>query len=988
MSDLDEQLARLRAQRDAATDSVIRDALNAAIAAFEASVREPAIEHRNGQGRHSDSAAQAYQATIQDQAQVGASVAGNVGDSVVAPLFPAGGSGNYIAGVINLYGQASPVIQSDYTAALQRYLEHLYACHSTIDLRGIDNRPMDVPLSELYISLNLHEPRPQDLRGADGLRQFVERVGNRARAGELAHSNQVSGHETFARRVSWMEALRHARVVIVGAPGSGKTTLLHYTALRLAEVLARDDDRKLLELGLVQTPPVPVLVPIRELGVWLQESGQRELSGANPRLLLDCIANYYGRFELDLPANFFSRLCESGRAILLLDGLDEVADAEDRIFVSSIVRTFVTRYPHCRYAITARLEGYQGDAQIGLDFRVCTVDNLDAEQQRRFISNWSRSVHALLYDTDPRQLELEAHRYTEKLWSALQADKRARDLATNPLLLTVIAVVFYNNSALPKNRAALYESCIEALLRGGRGKADRAGQELMNSSGTKSMRIGLSAKRALLAAIAYEMHARGEEGLFIGRTELIQLVAEQLGRHVAAPTHIEEAAQAFVDELPVHTGLLDEREPDRFRFSHLSFQEFLAARHLGDTDRWDELLVHYREAWWREVILLCIGYLKHERRRRFLERLITQGATPNARSAALMLGTSGLAELEAFKGDTRLHEQIATQALAILETPIEAVPVLGRVRCGRVLARLGDPRPGVCTLPPILVRLEGGRFRIGSTREEAERAYEGYRQEYSEELARSWSDSEISDTPVDIPSFELGRYPVTNAQYSLFIADGGYAPDRPWWDEQGHAWLLRDDNTNQGLERWVQRQHKNQPELWDNPEFGEQWSNHPVVGISLYEAQAFCRWLTQQRSYNPEGYHFRLPSEFEWEYAARGAERRVYPWGPEEAAFDSANFGGAYSGTTAVGCFAPSATAGDIFDLAGNVWEWTGSIYQPYQHMTSTQAREPDSGGKLVTIRGGCWNDQLIFLRAAYRYGVAPDYHYHDVGFRVARVLE
>jgi predicted NACHT family NTPase len=143
----------------------------------------------------------------------------------------------------------------------------------------------------------------------------------------------------------------------------------------------------------------------------------------------------------------------------------------------------------------------------------------------------------------------------------------------------VVAVIFYNNYVLPEDRAALYEECVEVLLRGGRGKADRAGQQRRDYGGHTALTMGLDPKREILAAIAYRMHQRGEAGLFIHRDDLVREVTAALRGRYPEP---EELAKSFVAELPVHIGLLDEREPDRYRFSHLSFQEFLAARHVVD----------------------------------------------------------------------------------------------------------------------------------------------------------------------------------------------------------------------------------------------------------------------------------------------------------------------------------------------------------------------------------------------------------------------
>jgi formylglycine-generating enzyme required for sulfatase activity len=958
MSDnLDARIERLRRRLAALTDPEERADQAAAIAALEAQ-RAPAAPRDHAMD-------------ISGESQTGVAVAGDVDGGVVAPLFPAGGSGNYIAGVINIYRQAGAPTQIDYGAALRRYLEHLYACHATIDLRGIDDRPMDMPLSEVYVSLNLHEPPPDDLRGRGGLRGFVEKL---RRRGQLEPEPDELHMQGAVAPVSWPQALRHTRLAVVGAPGSGKTTLLHYTAVRLAEALARDDDTRLADLGIANAPPVPLLLPLRELGTYLQEAGRREASGANPRLLLDCLTNYYARFDLQLPADFFTRLCDANRAILLLDGLDEVTRSEDRVFVSAVVRSFATRYPRCRYVVTARIAAYHGDAQIGLGFRICTVADLDATQQQHFIGNWSRSLHRLLYRLHGDALEHQSHRYADDLWRALQMNDRVRDLATNPLLLTVVAVIFYNNYVLPEDRAALYEECVEVLLRGGRGKADRAGQERAGYTGQATLSMGMAPKRELLSAVAYTMHQRGEERLFISRSELIDLFTQQLSGRSSEP---RETARIVVEELPVHIGLLDEREPDRYRFSHLSFQEFLAARFIASAteDRWDELLAHYDDSWWREVILLCAGHLSQEQCWLFLRKLMACGDTTLERSLALALAADALAELERFKGQGPIRTEVRDAALALFQLPAGDAPAAARVRCGRVLAQLGDPRPGVCDLPPAIIPFAGGAFVIGSTPEQAEdagRAYERYFLDKGDketaQSARTWPQDEINDQPSTVGPFDLACYPVTNAQYALFLADDGYNPSRPWWDDAGQAWLARDDATIEGLKDWQRRKRKDQPGWWDHPRVGQTRTNHPVVGISWYEAVAFCRWLSQHPVYNPQRYTYRLPTEAEWEYAARGMARRIYPWGKEAPDGERANFDQIYDGTSAVGCFPLGTTAENVHDLAGNVWEWTGSVYAPYPYDPADGREQLDNPAeKYFTLRGGGWLNPSITLRASLR---------------------
>ena len=977
--DLDARLTRLRRKLDSETDSEERADLAAAIEALEQKLA--------AQGHLTDGAQ--HHQSIMGEANVGAAVAGNVERDLT--LFTGTANGNYIAEVINLYPQTPNAPHVDYGAALRRYLTHLYVTHATLDLRGIDQRQMDMPLSEVYVSLTVREVAPSEgvLRG--GVRAFMEKV--RQVVGK--ESPEPVGRE---QAVEWTTILRQPRLAVIGLPGSGKTTLLQYTAVRLCEVLARDDRARLDDLGIgadaSQYPPVPLLLPLRELGAFLGESRVRELAGANSDLLLDCLMNYYGRNIDQLPPDVFRRLSEAGRAIFLLDGLDEVPQTDDRILVSAIVRSLVNRYPTCRYILTSRPKAYEGDARLGQGFRECTVDDLSAEKQQRFIVNWSRSLHRLLGHQGDDGTRL-ATRFSAELWGALETNDRVRDLATNPLLLTIIAIIYYDSHSLPENRAELYETCVTVLLKGGRGKVGTPAKLRETYSGQPKLSMSLRQKRELLAFVAYRMHQRradtGEStGREIGRDDLVVIVADSPALPVGCPPR--EAAEAFVDELPVHVGLLDEIRPRVFRFSHLSFQEFLAARYVAEGERWAELLNHAQEPWWREVILLCAGHLSQERCWRFLGLLITRGATPQERAAHLALAADAILELEKFKGQGPLNAQITADARTILESPLADAPASARVAAGNALAVVGDPRPGVSTLPPPMVKIAGGSFTLGSSKAEAERAgraYEAYYLKRGEKdnakSARDWPKDEMNDRAVDIAAFELARYPVTNAQYRQFMEHGGYHPAASWWSDAARVWFQRNDAATTGLKDWQRRAVKDRPKFWHDARFGVTRPNHPVVGVNWYEATAFCRWLTHH--YLNDGYTYRLPSEAEWEYAARGSARHTYPWGNLEPDAERANFNQEYNGTSAVGCFPAGATPGTgLLDMAGNVWEWTCSVYRPYPY-DPTDGREDgaEPAKKRFTLRGGAWYFQPIYLRAAYRVFNTPDYLRQYVGFRLAR---
>ncbi len=350
--------------------------------------------------------------------------------------------------------------------------------------------------------------------------------------------------------------------------------------------------------------------------------------------------------------------------------------------------------------------------------------------------------------------------------------------------------------------------------------------------------------------------------------------------------------------------------------------------------------------------------------------LLTATPTPTPDPPQALIDAGNYAEAVAML-EPRAREGDTTAALLlgdIVETA--AAPRDVRFQAADVLTAVGDPRPGVATLPPAMVEIAGGTFVIGKSEEEV------------------GDDDEINDQPVTVETFELARYPLTNAQYKLFIDDDGYNPERSWWDEAGRAWLQRDDEATEGLTDWQKRDHKHHPEWWNHEQFGIARPNYPVVGISWYEAVAFCRWLTQHQDYNPEGYVYRLPTEAEWEYAARRDTRRTYPWGNEEPDGERANYGQNPEGTTAVGLFPRGATPDGLQDMAGNAWEWTGSIFKPYPY-DPTDGRENTNNpaGRTLVLLGGGWYYQSIYLRASNRGNNSPDIRNLALGFRPARHL-
>lgn len=188
--------------------------------------------------------------------------------------------------------------------------------------------------------------------------------------------------------------------------------------------------------------------------------------------------------------------------------------------------------------------------------------------------------------------------------------------------------------------------------------------------------------------------------------------------------------------------------------------------------------------------------------------------------------------------------------------------------------------------------------------------------------------------------YEIDIYPVTNEQYRRFIDSGGYT-NRECWSEDG--W------------RWREAGKVVQPDHWDNPKWTQ--PDHPVVGVSWYEAEAYAKWAGK-----------RLSTEQEWEKAARGTDGRIYPWGDE---FDKEKCNSAESGiegTSSVTKYVNGLSPYGCYDMAGNVWEWTSS-----------------QEGAARVLRGGSWYSIAYSVRSANRNYSPPSNRDANVGFRCAK---
>ena len=251
-----------------------------------------------------------------------------------------------------------------------------------------------------------------------------------------------------------------------------------------------------------------------------------------------------------------------------------------------------------------------------------------------------------------------------------------------------------------------------------------------------------------------------------------------------------------------------------------------------------------------------------------------------------------------------------------------------------------------CEICPEMVALPGGLFMMGSPPGERDR-----------------HDKEGPAHEVSIGAFAIGRYEVTRGEYAFFVHETGYASEEGCYVSGKTVWQM------------------DRSKSWRDPEF-RQSDRHPVVCVSWPDAKAYAAWLSQRT-----GWRYRLPSEAEWEYAARAGITGPF-WFGKRIRRNQANYWRRVKATEAVGSY--TANSFGLFDVHGNVWEWVEDC------STKSYVGAPADGSAWISksrcryriMRGGSWNNPPSALRSAYRVGFRTTAHNYTVGFRVARKLD
>lgn len=789
-----------------------------------------------------------------------------------------------------------------------------------------------------------------------------------------------------------------AAFVLLGDPGSGKSTLLR--RLQLDDAIDRMRDGR------------------ERISFFISLNHYYASAGGEPPPPRQWLADEWQRRYPDLPP--LDDFLAQGRVLLLLDALNEMPHRSPQEYRQRsegwqrFLHEMVQTHPDNRALFSCRSLDYSASLS-SKDLRVpqIVVQPLSPEQVREF-------------------LQVYLPEMAEMIWAELRYTPQF-DLFRAPYFLKLLIDQVEATRAVPQGKAMLFtEFARQALFREISARNSLFDPDTLLTE-RDHQKLNLRRWRSphdlpehgvlfpALSKLAFQMQAQGIE------TEGA-LVRIDYGD---ACDLLDHDRHEDILKAGVALSVLDE-DVGRYEilFFHQLLQEYFAARELAEhpdpervrvewhvdrvAEKLDDTLARLADGdplpplpatGWEETTGLAVAMSRDQ------EAAVRALMEPNLPLAARCAAAPDVSVSESLKSTIR-------QAL-IERTRNPEADLRARIAAGLALGHLGDPRferksgpHGDYLLPP-MVDIPAGEYPIGDD-------------------ASEYDDEKLAHT-VPLAAFQIGQFPVTNAEYALFMAVGGY-DDEQWWDtEAAKAWL-RGEGTAEGpkqqwrdnrktfqsmseeyiqglvtqnritskqaedwitIRNWTDERFEQQldewypsgkiyrePEFWNDTRFNN--PTQPVVGVTWFEARAYCKWLSAQTRTT-----FELPTEAQVEAAARGKDGRLYSYGLEFDVNRSNTFESHIRQTTPVGIFDNAAPEG-AFDLSGNVNTWTLSIYDqehfPYPYRADDGREDLNETNVRRVVRGGSWGVSRDFARAVARIRLSPGGRSLNFGFRVVCV--
>jgi predicted NACHT family NTPase len=390
---------------------------------------------------------------------------------------------------------------------------------------------------------------------------------------ELLQNDNLEEFDRFClgkvteKRISGLEAVeRHSKLMVLGKPGAGKTTFLKYLAIQCI-------NRKF------QENRIPFFIPLKQFA---ETRNQPELyEFIAQQLSNDAIKNTQ-----------IIQLLESGKFLILLDGLDEVKE-EDSNKVINQIKEFTERYSVNQFVITCRIASRE---YIFEKFTEVEVADFDDQQIKTFVTKW-------FTDKEPDA--------PERFIQQLESNNPIKELATNPLLLTLLCLEFEDSGDFPSDRAELYNRAIHTLLR----KWDSKRGIVRDVRDEVYKKLSVGHKEDLLSEVAWTTFGRCD--YFFKQRDIEGYIQDYISNLPSAktdPDALRVDSEAVLKSIEAHHGLLVERARSIYSFSHLTFHEYFTARNIISSSKQENALTTLAsqicEKRWREVFFLTVGLLK------------------------------------------------------------------------------------------------------------------------------------------------------------------------------------------------------------------------------------------------------------------------------------------------------------------------------------------------------------------------------------------
>ena len=828
------------------------------------------------------------------------------------------------------------------------YLSALIDDFRSLSLPGMDTRSGDIlqaklRLEDIYISLNTTVQEQKDGTGKKRAESGPELMA------QLGRENKP---------LTVLDALLQSpyrRMVLTGMPGTGKSTFVKYLSLRLAKQLLDRNEEPLEKWS--GKPLLPLAISLGRFAETLDDDLKKGSAEMIEKFLVSTLE---GDKRMRHFASHILRVLEEEGALVLFDGLDEVAKMHLRPVVVQAIESFTEKYSRrsqSRFLVTCRVLSYENMSRKLAGWTEYEIALFSQEQIRQFVERWY-DLHAV----QETGRAVEYKRKKPELLAAVQVDepRRLYEVARYPIVLTMIAIV-HASYELPDNRAEVYEQCVDLLL-----NKWQYTRSIGGVKETRNLATELNLPAGSIYEPLYEIAFKAHEGHSGGKNRVEDsgsLITEGFIDGILHD-HWQDRKKidTFIEYCQKANGLLMWRgtvevagsniRRNEYTFPHLTFEEFLASRYLQgrEPEEARHLLDDAHDRWREPIKFLGESYCFNKvPQRSQMDGLLQALCSPFSNPAPSDWRALWLA------GELLIYYKRAWEKK---KSPYEDEIIIN-------LRRLVFESP----LSP---------------RERADAA------DIVDQLAALDDLYEF----IRLPDFSISKYPVTNAQYQRFLKPDNFQNKSLWMDFPKFDEHSQPRNETWGEEAWKWLQNELQdkdndiqdevllPRYWRDPRFGLNRRHAPVVGISWYEANAYCNWLLMNWDDLEEGKQglpkpewVRLPLDTEWTLAAGGGENERFAFGvlknPKEEIIEYSNTSESNIGhSTPVWMYSQrGASPTRVLDLSGNVWEWQANYY--------------DKDNKYPSLRGGSWLNSELNARVSVRFDGHPLGWDDLIGFRV-----